>query len=190
MVVAEQVVVAADRRHDAGLPLGGAQGPMDGEGFLLGGQRSLEVACAAQRRGQGFQLDRREGFQARLARVRNRGTQAGGIPDVGNGRTLFEGGEQRLHEEGAAWSEAVQSRQQGLSGIELAQTDQQHRHGFQAAHLPRQRRLGNAQHRGGAREAAQVGDLHEVVQLPDVHRVLPGNRARGPSCRDAIADSR
>ena len=48
----------------------------------------------------------------------------------------------------------------------LAQLD------LQAAHLAAQRGLRNAQHAGGAGEAAEFGDLHEVFDLLQIHRAM------------------
>jgi len=40
---------------------------------------------------------------------------------------------------------------------------------FQQADLAAQRRLGNVQRNGGAREAAEFGHAHEIFKLLEVH---------------------
>jgi hypothetical protein len=40
---------------------------------------------------------------------------------------------------------------------------------FELAHLPAQRRLGDIEQGGGAREAAQFGDMQKIRELLDVH---------------------
>ena len=56
---------------------------------------------------------------------------------------------------------AAVARQQALPQLDLEQ-----------AHLAAERRLGHVERDGGAREAAELGDAHEILQLLEVHGVL------------------
>ena len=103
----------------------------------------------------------------------NRRRQADGdAPDrlVARGTQVLLGLRHRLQDADSVVIEALPglghrhapavAQQQGLAQIGLQQPD-----------LAAQRWLGNVQHAGGLAEAAQLGDMDEIVELAKVHGV-------------------